>query len=361
MENTNAEVINSQDLIKNIFQEYSPTPAEEAKPVIENKEEVKIEQPVVSQKQEEATPPVQEAVKVFTDYSKKLKSLITEGFIENVAINYNDEEAYLEDISDLDEDSYNAIIKSYREEKEKELKSKYISTEKFDDQTKKLLEIKQAGGNISDIIRENVTAIEQIQQLKDNIDNENVQVNIVGKDLEQRGLDIELIRSQIQTLISRGELETKATEILESHLSIHNDAIEKKRMEELQRVEAEKESLKNQRKELTSIYKEYKLPESMQKILVDNATKLDNDKISNTDKLYFEAIKDPKKLAEINFFLNNPEEFKKFISSKQVLETKLDSVKKHFSISINNTKKPKVTANTLEEYAGNIINKHNTN
>lgn len=357
MENTNAEVVNSQDLLKSIFKDFEPQETEVVTPPVQ---EQIVATPPTQETPIVTEPVIPEAPKVIvTDYSKRLKTLIADGFIENVAITYNDEEAFLDDIKDLDEESYNQIIKSYKEEKEKEHKSKYISTEKFDDQTKKLLEIKQAGGNISDIIRENVTAIEQLQQLKDNIDNENVQANIVGKDLEQRGLDFELIKSQIKVLIDKGELEAKATEILDSHLSVQSEAIEQKRTAELKRLEDEKEGLKNQRKDLSAKYKEYGLPENIQKVLVDNATKLDNERISNTDKLYFEAQKNPELFAELNFFLNNPEEFKKWVSSKKVLDSKLDNVKKAFSINISNTKKPKISSQTSEELVDEIIKNYN--
>lgn len=357
MENTNnnAEVISSQDLITNIFNEYKPVEEQNQPPTVTTQEQTT--EVVPTQEAEKTT--IVEEVKVFTDYSKRLKTIIADGLIDNVQITYNEQEAFLEDIDDLTEEAYNEIIAQYKAEKEKNIKEKYISTEDLDDQTKKLIEIKRAGGSISEIVKENVTAIERIQELKANIDNENVQANIVGKDLEQKGNDLEVIQEQIKRLRERGELESRAEAILDNHLSIHNEAIEQKRQSELQRVEQEKEDLKNLRKNLSAEYKQMGVPENIQRVLVDNATKLDADKISNTDKLYFEAIKDPKRFAEINYFLNNPEEFKKTVSSKQVLASKIDSQKQVFSININNQKKPKLTPNTLDEYASAIIQNHN--
>lgn len=355
MENTNnnAEVISSQDLITNIFNEYKPVEEQAQTPAVTTTEQTTTIEVVPAPEK-----PAEE-VKVFTDYSKRLKSIIADGLIDNVQITYNEQEAFLEDIEDLTEEAYNEIITQYKAEKEKNIKEKYISTEDLDDQTKKLIEIKRAGGSISGIVKENVTAIERIEELKANIDNENVQANIVGKDLEQKGNDLEVIQEQIKRLRERGELESRAEAILDNHLSIHNEAIEQKRQSELQRVEQEKEDLKNLRKNLSAEYKQMGVPENIQRVLVDNATKLDADKISNTDKLYFEAIKDPKRFAEINYFLNNPEEFKKTVSSKQVLASKIDSQKQVFSININNQKKPKLTPNTLDEYASAIIQNHN--
>lgn len=358
MENTNtdAQVI-SQELLKNIFEGFEPAeeklpPTSEEKPTSTPQEQIDA---LLTPPTKEPEKVAEEPVKISTDYSNRLKSAINDGLIENFAITYNDQEVYLEDISDLTEEGYNEIISSWKAEKDKNLKEKYISTDSFDEQTKKLIEIKQAGGNISELIRENISAIEQLQQLKENIDNEKVQINIVGHNLEQKGLSQKIIQAQISELIEQGELETEATSILNSHLAIHNDAIEQKRQSELQRADNDKEELKTLRKTLSSTYKEFGIPEGIQKVLVDNATKLDQDKISNTDKLYFEAIKDPKKFAEINLFLNNPEEFKKWISSKKVLESKLNTLKPLFSININNQKKAKLSSNSLEDYADEIL------
>ncbi len=354
--NTNAEVISSQDLIADIFKDYKPAEAVVTPPT---NEPAPQEAPPTIVPPVNEPPKVEEPVKISTDYSKRLKTAIADGLIENFAITYNEQEAFLEDIDDLNEEGYNEIIAAYKAEKDKNLKEKYISTDDFDEQTKKLIEIKKAGGKISEIIRENITAIEQLTHLKDNIDNENIQANIVGKDLEQKGNDLELIQEQIKRLKDRGELEDRANTILDNHLSLHNEAIEQKKQTELQRVEQEKEDLKNLRKNLSATYKEFGVPENIQKVLVDNATKLDADKISNTDKLYFEAIKDPKRYAEINYFLNNPEEFKKWVSSKQVLANKIDTQKQVLSININNQKKPKLSPTTVDEYAGQIIQNYN--
>jgi hypothetical protein len=361
MENTNtsAEVI-SQDLLKNIFEGFEPSgettpPENEIKPINTPQEQIEA---LAAPQTKEVEQKVEAPVKITTDYSKRLKSAIQDGLIENFAITYNDQEAYLEDIDDLTEEGYNEIITGWKAEKDKNFKEKYISTDSFDEQTKKLIEIKQAGGSITELIRENISAIDKITQLKDNIGNTNVQANIVGSNLQQNGLSAKIIKAQIDELIENGELESEATKILEGHLAIHSGAIEQKRQDQLQRVEQEKEDIKNLRKTLSAKYKEMGIPEGIQKVLVDNATKLDADKISNTDKLYFEAVKDPESFAELNYFLNNREEFKKWATSKKTLESKLNTIKPLFSININNQKKPKVSASTLEDYADEIINNH---
>lgn len=364
MENKQSHVeVLSNDLINEILAAAEPSTVEPVKPTTspkeEKEEEAKSTPSVEPQpKQEEPAPPTEQS-----DFSKRLKGLIEDGIIENFAINYNvdgeDQEVFIEDIEDLTEEGYQQILQGWKQAKDEDIKSKYISVDGLDETTKKLIEIKRAGGDISEIIEKNVTAIDQLTKLKDNIDNEQVQINIVAHSLQQKGLTNKVIQAQIKDLVDEGLLETEATTILDSHLSIHQSEIEKKRNEELQRIEKEKEDLKTLRKTLSSTYKEMNLPENLHKVLVDNATKLDQDKISNTDKLYFEAIKDPQRFAEINFFLNNPEEFKTFVSSKKVIKTKTDSAKSLFTVNIGKTNKPKTSSNSLEDVADEIIKQSN--
>lgn len=359
----NAEVI-TQDLLADIFKGGSepaeqpsstePTPAPIPTPEVIIPEEVVNTPPAT----EPAPEPTEEKPLVQnTDYSLRLQTAIKDGLIENFQITYNGEESYLEDISDLDEEAYNEIIKSWKSEQEKQVSEKYIPKEGLDEKTQKLIEISRSGGDITELIRENVTAIDHIVKLKETIDDEKVQINLVGYNLEQQGLKPKVIEAQIQALIEDGELETTANEILDSHLTRHHEAIETKRVEQNERITKEKDDLKNLKNTLKATYKSLGVPEDIHKLLIDNTTKLDADKISNTDKLYFEAIKDPAKLAEIAYFLNNPDQFKKWVSSKKVLEAKLGETKKMLSININNTKKPNVNKNSFESIVDEIMQK----
>ena len=221
-------------------------------------------------------------------------------------------------LRDYTEEGFTQIVEGWKTAQKTEKDSKYISKEGLDDSFLKIIETRKAGGDITEQLRVNVTAIDQLTQLKDNIDNEQVQINIVAHSLEQQGIKKGVIKAQIDAHIEDGTLEEEANSILDTHLGTHQQAIEAKKQSELERVEKEKEDNKNFKKNLTSNFKEMKLPETLVKHLVDNATKLDEDRISNTDKLYFKEAQDP----ETIFFLNDREGYKKYIASKAVLNTK---------------------------------------
>ena len=342
-----------REFIDSIFAEEV---LDKVKDVINPIEEILQPLPELIEEKVEPTPIIVDT----TDHSKKLKSLIADGLIENFSIEYNvdgeSKQVFLDEIEDLTDEGYKQILEQIKTAKKDEVDSKYISKEGLDDSFLKVIETRKAGGDITEQLRVNVTAIDQLTQLKDNIDNEQVQINIVGHALQQQGLKPKVIQAQLDAHIEDGTLETEANSILDFRLEENKQAIENKRQAELQRLEKEKEDVKTLRKDLSTIYKEMNIPENMYKVFVDNSTKVDQDRISNTDKLYFEAIKDPKKYAEITMLLNNPEAFKKYITSPAVTKAKIEATTPVFKININNTNKPKVSKVGLENLVDDIIN-----
>lgn len=364
MENTQPLQTASTDLIQAIFNKqkeaHEPKVETPTSAVVETPKVEDITLPEAPKAEKQVEPEKVVKAKPETNHSKKLKGLIEDGFIENFAINYEGQDVYLEDIQNLTEEGYKEILKGWKEETEKQRNEKYISTEGVSDRAKKLLEIDKNGGDISEIIRENVTAINQLEYLKENIDQEQVQINIVGRDLEQKGVSQKVIQAQIKSLIDEGELEGQANQILDGHLTLHNDAIEQKRVSESERVTKEKNEQKEYKKNLELHYSKMNVVANIKKQLVENATKLDENGLSNTDKLYFEAQKDPEAFAEINYFLSNREAFKKQVSSKDVLNAKIEGqLKPLFTINLSNTKPTKISDDSLEDYTKKIFEKHN--
>lgn len=316
---------------------------------------------------ESASSELEEKPKTTTKYSEKIQNLIEDGFLEDVTITLDDKEVFLSEIDIQDKDTYNTILENIKAERDKQRNEKYISKEGLDETTQKLIEIRKAGGDISEILRENVQAIDQLSNLRGVLDSvevedkekEQLAINIVAQNLQQKGLSQKVIQAQIEDYIESGSLETEATSILDSHLGLHQEAIEQKKQLELQRVEKEKEEFKTFKKTISNTYKEYGLPDNIQKVLVENATKLDDLKISNTDKLYFEAqSKNPDLYAKVNFLLNNPQEFEKWISGKKVTEAKKDIIKSSLVINLNRKKETKANnLSTLEDIAANQFNK----
>lgn len=369
MEQQQPTQVNPEDIFKQVFggegekektQEHQlPEPPKAEIPTVED---------VLNQAPTQTTPkteePKTEQPKT-SEYSNKIKSFIEAGLLENVAITVDDEEVFLSDVDIQDEDTFKTILEGIKEEKEKQLKEKYISKEGLDETTEKLIEIRKAGGDITEIIKENVQAIDQLQHFKsiledgDDKQKEQLAINILAQDLRQRGLKDSVINVQLQEFINDGVLEEEADKILSSHLSLHQQEIENKKQAELDRLEKEKEEFKAFKKNLSSTYKGWNIPENIQKVLVENATKADEYQVTNTDKLYFDVkTNNPELFAKLNFFLNNPQEFEKWISGKKVLETKKEVIKSSIRINTSKTKPMRdFNSNNLDDIAEQILNK----
>ena len=297
------------------------------------------------------TPPVVEEPLVpvsKTSYSNKIGTLLETGLVGNFEITVGDEKVFLSDLEINDEETFNELLSQIKTEQEKNLQSKYISKEGLDETTQKLIEIRKAGGDITDVIKENVRAIDlltsykEVLEVGDDKEKEDLSISILAQELRNKGLEDEIIQAQIQVYINKGELEDRASNVLNSHLSLHSQEIENKRVKETERQQQEKEDLKNYKKTLNQKYKDLGLPENTQKLLVDNATKMNQYNVSNTDELYFnlrasKEQKDIETFAKLNYFIHNPEEFEKWISGKKVTQAKTAEILKS-TITINTNK-----------------------
>lgn len=158
----------TQETTPNLAEQMLPTPPEVVTPP-------KIENVVT------APPVAEEQSKTTTRYSEKIKNLIEDGFLEDVSITLNDEEVFLSEIDIQDKDTYDSILENIKAEKDKQRGEKYISKEGLDETFLKVIETKKAGGDISEILRENVQAIDQLSNLRNTLDSADVE----EKDKEQ--------------------------------------------------------------------------------------------------------------------------------------------------------------------------------
>jgi hypothetical protein len=359
MEQQQPQTISLADIANRTFGETQETPAIADVILPEPPAPADVTPPAIKDVVE--TPEVVKPEAVVTSYSKQIKSFIEAGFLDDVSITFDDQEAFLSEIDIKDEETYKTILSSIKEEKDKLRNEKYISKEGLDENFLKVIETKKAGGDISEILRENIQAIDQLSSFKNALESVDVEdkekeklaINIVAQNLQQKGLSNKVINAQLEDYIESGTLENEANTILDSHLQLHGQAIEQKKQTELQRAEKEKDDFKTFKKELVAKYKAESVPDNISKVLIENATKLDEYKISNTDKLYFEAQqKDPDLFMEVNYLLNNKEEYKKWVSSKKSLDAKKEIIKSSLVI---NTQRKKETNNrnsiSLEDIA----------
>lgn len=299
------------------------------------------------QPQPVATPP-QEEQKVSV-YTSKIQELISDGLMEDAPIVLDDgTEVLLSEMDIKDEKLYKQIIKQYKEAEKNAGKENLISLEGLDDITKSIIEVKQKGGSLLDVIKQEVNNYEYLQNLKKSVDDDvQLQIRIVGDELSRKGIKENIINLQIQNLIDSNELDIEANNILDRDLEVITSQIEDKKQEQLKSIEAEREAQKTFKTNLSAKYKEWGISDNIKKVLIENATKQDETGLTNTDKLYFNA--DPETFAKINFLLNNPTAFEDFISHKKVLKAKNEATISSFRVNLNTTKKEVKSDNVLDE------------
>lgn len=314
-------------------------------------EEEAIEPPV-------NTPPSEKKEDVKENiYASKIKDYIDEGFFSDADIEVQDENGEtikiaLSELKDVTPEMFTIIKEEQKRLKAEEIGEKYVSVEGLDERTKKMIELKKAGGDLSELIQEDIQYTNVLAGL--DLDNEQVQENLIRQKLQSQGLKPKYIEAEIAEMKENLTLDTEAKQIVDDYNAYYDNLIDEKKKEQIARIEAEREQQKVFKKSLNDIYKGLKLPENISKVLLDNSTKTDEYGLTNTDKLYFDAKSNPETYAEISFFLNNKEKFKEFLGVKVKNETKLETVRKIISLSPKALKTsadtPNKKTNEVEEF-----------
>lgn len=297
------------------------------KGIEDDKEEV---QEAVKETQKATTP------KEVSIYASKLKDYIEEGFFvdADVEVEGDNGETIKVPLSELEEvtpEMFQAIKVEQKRIKDEELSEKYISSEGIDERTRKMIELKKAGGDLTSLIQEDVKYTHALKGV--DLDNEQIQESLVRQKLQNQGLKPKFIELEIAELKENMTLDVEAKKIKDEYDAWFDEHIETEKASQLEKIKEEREQSKMFKKSLSDNYKALKLPENITKVLLENSTKTDEYGLTNTDKLYFDAKSDPESYAELNFFLNNREEFKKFLGVKVKNDTKVETVRRIISLS----------------------------
>ncbi len=270
-----------------------------------------------------------------TQFTERLKDYISTGFLEDVQVMVGEgdeaKEVFLSELEDLDEDTFNVVISEYKKAKELQLKEGFISKEGLNERTLKYIELTKSGGDISSLIEKEVQYVNPLSQF--DLEDETHQEALVRRSLAAQGLKPKFIEQEIAELKETLTLDTEANKIATAINKQFDDLVETKKKEQLEKIEAEKIEQKELRKNVSLALKELIPNENVSKLILDNSTKRDEYGLTNTDKLYFDAQKDPQKFAKIAFFLNNEEEFYKNIGAKVKTNEAKKTMKTLFSIN----------------------------
>ncbi len=265
-------------------------------------------------------------------YDNVISDFLEEGEWEDMVIETEVDgevvETPLSELKNVDKETFQEIKKHFKQLKDEEFKEKYISVEGLDETTKRMVELKKKGGDISSLIQAEAQHVHPLKGV--DLEDERVQEAIVRQKLSASGqLSQATIENEIKTLKANLELDKKSNEIVEEINTNFNRFVEAEAKRQESEIEAQKQQQKEFRKTLSETIKNLDIKEEkVVKSLLDASTKYDSNGLSDVDKAFFEAKQNPELFTKIAFLLTNEELFDKHMGVKIKNKATLGEVKK---------------------------------
>lgn len=291
-------------------------------------------------------------------YTDLIKEYIEEGDWTDGAIEIEGEDGEviqvdLLDLKDVTPEQFKQIKAGQKALKEEELKNKYISKEGIDENTLKILEIKKAGGDTRELFQMQAELVNPLDSL--DLDDERVHEYLVRQRLSTNpDLDQEDINNKVARMKANFTLDTEAKKIITEVNTNFGLAIEQKQKEHIAATEKAQEEQKNFKKKMTQTYRDLKLDDNIVKNLVENTAKFDEYGLTNVDKAFFEAKKNPELFAKIAYLILDEKGFNEFQGVKIKNNVTKETIKTIFKIPSKSTNSNAASSEaSLEKYFEN--------
>lgn len=246
-------------------------------------------------------------------YGNKLQTIIQEVDGEDVEVSIDDIE--------IDDDTFEDLLEQgKRIELEQATKDK-IPVEGISDTIKKIIEIHQNGGDITEILNAH-----KYTQSVDSIDinTPEGQKHAIFLLHRQKGIDEETIQDLISGYIQTGTLAERGMEAQEKVKKRVDEFVEQRRLNAIEQKKKNDEWMKGFKKDLNvALSENFQINDTYKSKLVDFSSKPNAEGKFEMDQVYLESRKDPVKSAKLALFLHNMEEYDKQVASEKVLEKQM--------------------------------------
>ena len=238
-------------------------------------------------------------------------------------------EVKLSEMKDIDKDTFKALEKEIKTQKDTEFKEKYVSVDGLDEVKKRLINIVKEGDlDLAKALFENPAALQEPFQgydVDDDSHNEQVLAWYYQTALGHSPKEAQaLMRAAKEDLT----LDVKAQKIVEYQRNQFYDNLKNREREIVREKANEQERIKEYRKNLSSELKQEGLSENLTRKFVDVATKTDKTGNYEIDTIYDEWMSDPKKAKDLLFFMLDKENYLKKVTSEVKKGVQLDTLKK---------------------------------
>lgn len=238
-------------------------------------------------------------------------------------------EVKLSEMKDIDKDTFKALEKEIKTQKDKEFQEKYVSVDGLDEVKKRLINIVKEGDlELAKALFENPASLQEPFQgydVDDDSHNEQVLAWYYQTALGHSPKEAQALMKAAKEDLT---LDIKAQKIVEYQRNEFYNNLKNREQEIIKEKANEQERIKEYRKALSSELKQEGLSENLAKKFVDVATKTDKTGNYEIDTIYDEWMSDPKKAKDLLFFMLDKDNYIKKVTSEVKKGVQLDTLKK---------------------------------
>lgn len=216
----------------------------------------------------------------------------------------------LEDVEDLNEETFFAIQKTIEADREEERKTRFLPIDKLDERRKNLVTIVAEGGDLSEIFKSE-TQVEQYLNPFSNLDLEdpNVQERVYLNSLmKYNNLEQDVAQEVVNKAKKDLTLDSKVKTFVDNYTKKLDEYVESKKQEVIEDKKKRQQELKEFGKSLNEQYKNYELSDTLRRKLTNSAVK-ETENGFEIDAIYEQKMQDPAEAAELILFLNDKEAY----------------------------------------------------
>ena len=238
-------------------------------------------------------------------------------------------EVKLSELKDIDKDTFKALEKEIKTQKDTEFKEKYVSVDGLDEVKKRLINIVKEGDlDLAKALFQNPAALQEPFQGYDN-DNDDHNEDVLDW-YYQKGLGHSPKEAAALVAAAKEDLtlDLKAQKIVEYQRNQFYTNLKNREQQIIAEKAREQETIKEYRKNLASELKQEGLSENLTRKFVDVATKTDNTGNYEIDTIYDEWMSDPKKAKELIYFMLDKDNYLKKVTANVKKDVQLDNLKR---------------------------------
>ena len=219
---------------------------------------------------------------------------------------------------------FEELVLAHNKLVQEEASKNKISIDRVSDLTKQLIEIEDAGGDVTKVLREKQRVLDPMQAI--DVSTKEGQVAAVVLFMQLTGKDAEDIEARVKLYEERGDLATRAEEFQVETEKLFKAYVDKQKENALKETEKQKEFWKNYKKDFSEKgLASFQLNDAAKKKLTKFAAEYTEGSGFEIDKALKELRQDPVRAAKLALFVMDEEEFIKQVSVTKVREEQVKS------------------------------------